>query len=54
MEFILNVTFVEFIVCTGMATLAAASLHGLLNKEGGPLEFLLFCASLVVFFKVLF
>jgi len=54
MEFILNIMFVEFIVCVGMATLAAASLHSLLSREGGPLEFLLFCTSLVVFFKVLF
>lgn len=54
MEFILNIMFLQGIVCVGMATLAAASLHSLLNKEGGPLEFLLFCTSLVVFFKVLF
>lgn len=46
--------FVEVIVGAGMVTLAGASLHSLLNKEGGPLEFLLFCTSSVVFFKVLF
>lgn len=46
--------FVEVIVGAGTLTLAGATLHSLLNKEGGPLEVLLFCTSLVVFFKVLF
>lgn len=54
MEFILNIMFVEFIVLVGMATLGAATLHSLLNRDGGMLEFLLFCVSQIVFFKVLF
>ena len=54
MEVVLNIMFLQGIVCVGTATLAAATLHSLLNRDGGMLEFFLFCTSLVVFFKVLF